>query len=64
MVFGALGMGWVKVKLQAICGWPHTPDGDAHGAGWDESAAFIVEQSGTIVLLLPDGTVRAAPFLD
>src|SRR5207237_8943735 len=25
---------------------------------------FIVEQSGTIVLLLPDGTVRPAPFLD
>ena len=25
---------------------------------------FIVEQSGTIVQLLPDGTVRPAPFLD
>jgi Glucose / Sorbosone dehydrogenase len=53
----------VKVKLQLfVDGLIHplemltAPDGTKR--------RFIVEQSGTIVLLLPDGTVRPAPFLD
>lgn len=53
----------VKVKLQLfVDGLIHplemltAPDGTQR--------RFIVEQSGAIVLLLPDGTVRPAPFLD
>src|SRR5438132_644453 len=53
----------VKVKLQLfVDGLIHplemltAPDGTKR--------RFIVEQSGTIELLLPDGTMRPAPFLD
>ncbi len=53
----------VKVKLQLfVDGLIHplemltAPDGTKR--------RFIVEQSGAIVLRLPDGTVRPAPFLD
>ncbi len=53
----------VKVKLQLLVdGLVHplemltAPDGTKR--------RFIVEQSGTIELLLPDGTLRPAPFLD
>ncbi len=53
----------VKVKLQLLVdGLIHplemltAPDGTKR--------RFIVEQSGTIEVLLPDGTMRPAPFLD
>ena len=53
----------VKVKLSLFAdGFVHpmemltAPDGTERH--------FIVEQTGTIVLLMPDGTMRPAPCLD